>query len=71
MPQVNVGGATTSAAGVDVSGSARAGVPAALELARAADVVVLALGIDKTVPPPSLGGRREDSADTRERSAPA
>ena len=51
---MNTGGATTSAAGVDVSGSARAGVAAALELARAADVVVLALGIDKTVPPPSL-----------------
>ena len=41
--------AVTQAQGVSVSGLERGGIAAALDVARAADVVVLALGIDKSV----------------------
>lgn len=46
---VNSRGLTTNATGVGVTGANASGIPAALRLARAADVIVLALGIDKTV----------------------
>lgn len=46
---VNRGGRTTSAKGVDVDSKDASGIAAALALARAADVVVLVLGIDKTI----------------------
>jgi hypothetical protein len=47
----NVGGTTTNATGVSIKGSASDPITMikALAVARAADVVVLALGIDKTV----------------------
>lgn len=49
IAHTNAGGTTTNATGVSISGKNASGIPAALTLARAADVVVLALGIDKTI----------------------
>ena len=43
------GGTTTSAAGVDWAGDNASAIPAALALAKAADIVILALGIDHTI----------------------
>ena len=43
------GAAVTSAQGVEVNSKKRDGIAAALAVAKAADVVVLALGIDKSV----------------------
>lgn len=40
---------TTSAAAVDVNSTNTSGIPAALELARASEVIVLVLGIDHTI----------------------
>jgi hypothetical protein len=45
----NVGGVTTMAKGVDVNSTDRSGIASSLELARAADVVVLVVGNDRTV----------------------
>ena len=56
----NVGGVTTAADGVDINSNATAGIAAALELARGADVVVLALGIDKSIE--KEGTDRDDTA---------
>ena len=57
----------TSATGVDINSDDASGIPAALKLAQAADVVVLALGIDKSVegegrdrPNVTLPGLQED-----------
>eukprot|EP00041_Stephanoeca_diplocostata_P032967 m.1075633 g.1075633 ORF g.1075633 m.1075633 type:complete len:890 (+) comp24243_c0_seq1:40-2709(+) len=47
LAKYNVGGTTTSAEGVDVSGRAQSDQAAALAMAKAADVVVLAIGIAK------------------------
>ena len=46
---VNRGGSTTVAGGVGVSGNNASGVAEALALVDAADVVVLAIGIDHTI----------------------
>jgi beta-D-xylosidase 4 len=46
---VNAGGTTTVAEGVAISGSNSSGVAAALALVEAADVVVLAIGIDHSI----------------------
>lgn len=43
------GGVTTSASAVDVNSTNASGIPHALKLAAAADVVVLVLGIDRTI----------------------
>ena len=45
----NAGGTTTVAEGVSVSGSNSSGIAAALALVEAADVVVMAIGIDHTI----------------------
>ena len=45
----NVGGITTAAHGVDINSNKTDGIRSALDLCEAADVVVLALGIDKSV----------------------
>lgn len=42
-------GVTTTAPGVDMNSKSIAGIPAALALAKEADVVVLAVGIDKSI----------------------
>ena len=45
----NAGGTTTVAEGVSVSGSNSSGIAPALALVEAADVVVMAIGIDHTI----------------------
>ena len=45
----NVGGRTTTAKGVDVNSADTSGINLALKLAAEAEVVVLALGIDKSI----------------------
>ena len=49
IARLNTGGATKSALGVDVNSNKTDGIQAAVELAKNSDVVVLALGIDKTI----------------------
>ena len=49
VARVNGAGVTTSAAAVDINSTNASSIDAAIALARAADVVVLALGIDKTI----------------------
>ena len=49
IARFNAGGSTTSAAGVGVTSTSTAGISAALALGKEADVVVLALGNDKSV----------------------
>ena len=63
----NTGGTTTSAAGVDINSNATSGIAAALALGRAADTIVLALGIDKTVE--TEGTDRADTALPGEQQA--
>ena len=46
---LNSGGTTTNATGVGISSTNSSGIAAALALGKGADVVVLALGIDKTI----------------------
>ncbi|CAE8690326.1 unnamed protein product [Polarella glacialis] len=46
---VNTGGETSRAPGVAVNDANSSGIAAALDLARAADFIVLALGIDRTI----------------------
>jgi hypothetical protein len=46
---VNIGGVTTNATGCTISGTSAADIDAAVAIASRADVVVLALGIDRTV----------------------
>ncbi len=46
VAKANVGGSTTVAAGVDISSTNSTGIAAAMATVHAADVVVLALGID-------------------------
>ena len=47
--ELNAHGVTTNATGVGITGTNTSGIAAALALAKAADVVVLAMGIDKSV----------------------
>eukprot|EP00164_Ancoracysta_twista_P003087 GFYU01004121.1.p1 GENE.GFYU01004121.1~~GFYU01004121.1.p1 ORF type:complete len:789 (-),score=304.22 GFYU01004121.1:39-2405(-) len=49
VTNVNAGGKTTVAKGVDINSSDLSGVPAAMNAAREADVVVLAVGIDHNI----------------------
>jgi len=49
IERANTGGLTTSAAGVAISGNDTSGIAAALELTEAADVVILVLGIDRSI----------------------
>lgn len=49
IAQANAGGTTTNATGVDMNSKNASRIDAALALAQAADVVVLALGMDKSV----------------------
>jgi len=49
LASMNHGGKTSSAAGVEVNSAKTSGIASALTLGRAADAVVLVLGIDKTV----------------------
>jgi beta-D-xylosidase 4 len=49
ISRLNTGGVTNSAAGVDVNSNRTDGIPAAIELAQNADVIVLTMGIDKTI----------------------
>ena len=59
---LNVGGETTNATGVGISSTNSSGIAAALALGKAADVVVLALGIDKTI--------EHEGADRRDLALP-
>ena len=45
----NQGGKVSNASGVDINSQDKSRIPAALALGREADVIVLALGIDKTI----------------------
>mmetsp|Transcript_71243 Transcript_71243/g.170150 ORF Transcript_71243/g.170150 Transcript_71243/m.170150 type:complete len:761 (-) Transcript_71243:129-2411(-) len=56
----NAGGRTVSSMGVEINSTKADGIPAALEAARNADVVVLALGDDRTIE--TEGKDREDTA---------
>eukprot|EP00933_Yihiella_yeosuensis_P066171 TRINITY_DN7028_c0_g1_i4.p1 TRINITY_DN7028_c0_g1~~TRINITY_DN7028_c0_g1_i4.p1 ORF type:complete len:798 (-),score=154.29 TRINITY_DN7028_c0_g1_i4:175-2232(-) len=56
----NIGGKTTMAQGVEVNSAKADGIAEALQLATAADVVVLALGIDKSIE--QEGRDRSDTA---------
>lgn len=65
----HAGSVVSSAPGVDINSDRREGIPHALSLAAAADVVILALGIDKSVegeghdrPTSRLPGRQEEFA---------
>ena len=49
VERANLGGVTTSAAGVEINSNDTSGIAAALDLARAADAVVLVLGIDHSI----------------------
>jgi beta-glucosidase len=49
IAQANVGGTTTIVPGIDVDSTNSSGIAAAVAAAQAADVVVLAIGIDSTV----------------------
>jgi beta-glucosidase-like glycosyl hydrolase len=70
IEQANKGGQTTSAKGVDVNSKSTAGIAAALALARAADVVVLVVGNDRSQeheghdrPDTGLAGQQEQFAE--------
>ncbi len=69
IEEYNVGGTTMSASGVDVNSTSTSGIADALKLVNDADIVILALGIDKTIEHeghdrPSIGlpGQQENFA---------